>query len=84
MVRKRPRKLQKNDRSSTAMRMKEEYIVRRMLDVDKPGKRRSKWPNLRCNDASKIDMTEAGLKEDNSTLRAEWRKKIISYTGDPR
>ena len=25
-----------------------------------------------------------GLKEDNTTNRAAWRNKIISYTGDPR
>ena len=29
-------------------------------------------------------MAEAGLKEDNVTNRTEWRKKLISYTGDPR
>ena len=28
-------------------------------------------------------MTEVGLKEDNTTNRAEWKKKLISYTGDP-
>ncbi len=28
-------------------RMKEEHIVRRMLVVDIPGKRRRGWPNLR-------------------------------------
>ena len=32
------------------MRMKEEHIVRRMLDVDIPGKRRRGWPNLSCKD----------------------------------
>ena len=30
------------------------------------------------------DMTEASLKDDNATNRAEWRKKLINYTGDPR
>ena len=35
-------------------------------------------------DAFQRDMTEAELKEDNATNRAEWRKKLISYTGDPR
>ena len=64
-------------------RMKEEHIVRRMLDVDIPGKRRRGRPNLRWKDACKRDMTQAGLKEDNVTNRAEWRKKLISYTGDP-
>ena len=32
----------------------------------------------------KRDMTEAGLKEDNTTNRAAWRKKLISCTSDPR
>ena len=65
-------------------RMKEEHIVRRILDVDIPGKRRRGRPNLRWKDACKRDMTQAGLKEDNAKNRAEWRKKLISYTGDPR
>ena len=65
-------------------RMKEEHIVRRMLDVDIPGKRRRGRPSLRWKDACKRDMTQAGLKEENATNRAIWRKKLISYTGDPR
>ena len=65
-------------------RMKEEHIVRRMLDVDIPGKRRRGRPNLRWKDVCKRDMTQAVLKEDNTTNRAAWRNKIISYTGDPR
>ena len=43
-------------------RMKEEHIVRRMLDVDIPGKRRRGRPNLRWKDACNRDMKEAGLK----------------------
>ena len=39
-------------------RMKEEHIVRRMLDVDIPGKRRRGRQNLRWKDACKRDMTE--------------------------
>ena len=63
-------------------RMKEEHIVRRMLDVNIPGKRRRGRPNLRWKNACKRDMTEVGLK--NMTNRPAWRNKIISYTGDPR
>ena len=48
-------------------RMKEEHILRRMLDVDIPWKRRRGRPNLRWKDACKRDMTQAGLKEDNAT-----------------
>ena len=66
--------------------MKEKHIVRRMLDVDIPGKIRSGRPNLRWKDACKRDMTEVGLNDDNTTIRAARRNynKIISYTGDPR
>ena len=63
------------------MRMKEEPIVRRMLDVEIPEKRRRGRPNLRWKDACKRDMTEMGLKEDN---RGSWRNKINSYTSYPR
>ena len=65
-------------------RMKEEHIVRRMPDVEIPGKRRRGRPNLIWEDACKRDMTEVVLKEDNAANRAEWRKKRISYAGDPR
>ena len=60
--------------------MKEEHIVRIMLDVDIPGKRRRARPNLGWKEACKRDMTHAGLKKDNTTNRAERRKKLISYT----
>ena len=68
------------------MSMKEEHIVRRMLDVDIPGKirRRRGRPNLRWKDVCNRDITEAGLKEGKATKRADSRKKLISYSGDPR
>ena len=66
------------------VRMKEEHIVRKMLDVNIPGKRSRGRPNLRWKDACKRDMTKSGLKEDNATNRAECSKKLISYIGDPR
>ena len=61
-------------------RMKEKHIVRRMLDVDIPGKRRRARPNLRC----KRDMAGVGMKGDKTINRAARRNTIISYTGDPR
>ena len=58
--------------------------MRRMLDVDIPGKiRRRGKPNLRRTYVCKRGMTEVGLKEDNATNRAAWRNRINSYTGDP-
>ena len=69
---------------SHVRRMKEEHIFRRMLDVDIPGTRRRGRPNLRWKDVCRRDMREVGLKQDNTTNRAAWKKKLISYTGDPR
>ena len=56
--------VQENYRKTTEVvkRMKEEHIVRRMLYVDIPGKRRRVRPNLRWKDACKRDMAEVGLK----------------------
>ena len=42
--------------------MKEEHLVRIMLDVDIPGKRRRGRPNLRWKDACKRDVPEVGIK----------------------
>ena len=44
-------------------RMKEEHIVRRMLDVEIPGERRRGRPNLRWKDACKRDVTEKSGSE---------------------
>ena len=41
-------------------RMKEEHIVRRMLDMDIPVKRRRGWPNIRGKDACTRDMKRRG------------------------
>ena len=53
--------------------------------VDIHGKRRIMMPNLR-GEICKRAMTEAGLKEANTTKAAAWRKELNSYrpTGDPR
>ena len=51
-------------------RMKDEHILRRILDVDIPGKRRRWRPNLIWKDACKIDMTYVCLNEDKTTNRA--------------
>ena len=53
--------------------------MRRMLDVDIPGKRRRDRPNIRWKDACKRDMTQAGLKEDNATNRAEWKTSNCTF-----
>ena len=64
--------------------MKEEHIVRRMLDVDITGKRRRGRPNLRWTDACKRDITEGGSERGQHDKQGSMEEKLISYTGDPR
>ena len=54
------------------IRTKEEHIVRRMLDVDIPGKRRTGRPNRRWKDACKGD-DRSGVErgQDNKQGRME-------------
>ena len=65
-------------------RMKEEHIVRRMLDVDIPGKRRRRRPNIRWKDTCKRDMTEVGLKRTTRQTGQHWgiRSSAIPATPD--
>ena len=68
-------------------RTKEEHIVRIMLGVIMPVKRRRGRPNLRRKDACKLDMTQTGLKEDNATHRAEEANQLYrrpQMTGQAR
>ena len=51
-------------------RMKEEHLVRRMLDVDIPEKRRRGRPYLRWKYACKRDMSELGIKRTRLQSRA--------------
>ena len=65
-------------------RTKQEHIVRKMLDVDIPGKRRRGGLNIRWECARKRDMAVAGLKENNLTHRAGRMKNIVISNGQPR
>ena len=64
-------------------RMKEEHNIERILDVDIPVKEEEDGQTYDGKMHTKT-MTDMGLKEDNTTNWAEWKKKLISYTGDPR
>ena len=59
---KRPRKLQKTTEMvwPCEENEREEHVVRRMLDVDIPGKRRRGRPNLRWKDACQRDIYDSG------------------------
>ena len=72
------------------MRRDGEHILRKVLRADIPGKRKRGRPKTRWKDACQQDLKSTGLRAGDETDRASdetdramWRRKIISYTGDP-
>ena len=49
------------------MLMKEEHVVRRVLEAEIPGKRRRGRPNRRWKDACRRDIEIVELREDDVT-----------------
>ena len=65
------------------MRRDGEHILRKVLRADIPGKRKRGRPKTRWKDACQRDLKDTGLRAGEETDRSMWRRKIISYTGDP-
>ena len=62
-------------------RREEEYIGRRMLKMNLPGKRRRGRPSLRYMDVVSDDLKVIGGKEEDAKDRARWKELI--RCGDP-
>ena len=54
-----------------------EHILRKVLRVDIPGKRKRGRPKTRWKDACQRDWKSSGLRSGEDTDRAMWRRKII-------
>ena len=65
------------------MRRDGEHILRRVLRADILGKTKRGRPKTRWKDACQRDLKSTGLRGGEEADRAMWRRKIISYTGDP-
>ena len=63
------------------MRREENYIGKRMLRMELPGRRNRGRPKRRYMDVVKEDMRVAGVTEDAVGDREKWKKRICS--GDP-
>ena len=63
-------------------RRDEEYVGRKMLEMDLPDRRRKGRPKRRFMDAVKEDMQMMGAVEEEVQDRARWRRVIRS--GDPK
>ena len=58
------------------MRRDQEYVGRKMIEMELPGKRKRKRPKRRSLDVVKEDMGEVGAKEMNVENRTVWRQII--------
>ena len=58
------------------MRRDQEYIGRKMMEMELPGKRRRGRPKRRFLDVVKEDMREVGAKETDVEDRKMWRMMI--------
>ena len=63
------------------MRRDQEYVGRKMMEMESPGKRRRGRPKRRFLDAVKEDMQEVGVKETDVEDRKMWR--IMIRCGHP-
>ena len=58
------------------MRKDQEYVGRKMMEMELPGKRKRGRPKRRFLDVVKEDMEEVGAKETDVENRMVWRKII--------
>ena len=58
------------------MRRDQEYVGKKMIEMELPGKRKRGRPKRRFLDVVKEDMREVGAKEMNVENRTVWRKII--------
>ena len=58
------------------MRRDQEYVGRKMMEIELPGKRRRGRPKNRFLDVVKEDMKEVGVKEMDIEDRKMWRMMI--------
>ena len=63
------------------MRRDQEYVGRKMMEMELPGKRRRGRPKRRFLDAVKEDIGEVGVKEMDVEDRKMWRMMI--HCGHP-
>ena len=58
------------------MRRDQEYVGKKMMEMELPGKRKRRRPKRRFLDVVKEDMKEVGAKEINIEDRKMWRMMI--------
>ena len=62
----------------------EGHVLRRMVDVPVPGKRRRGRRETRYKDSCQRDVESVGLKVENLLGRTNRKREIQMHPGDPR
>ena len=65
-------------------RREEGHVLRRMLDIPVPGKRRRGRHEARWKHSCKRNMESIGSKEEDVLDRTKWKNDIHNHSGDPR
>ena len=65
-------------------RREAEHPIRKVLDMDLPGRRRTGRPKLRWIDCVKRDMSAVGMNENDTLDRRKWREKLRNHYSDPK
>ena len=55
-------------------RREDEYVGKRVMGMEVPGKRRSGRPKRRWLDSIRNDLSERGLSEEDAQDRPRWRR----------
>ena len=58
------------------LRREDEYVGKRMMGMDVPGKRRRRRPKRRWLDNTKNDLSDRELSEEYAQDRPKWRPLI--------
>ena len=58
------------------MRREYEYVGKRVMTMEVPGKRRRGMPKRRWLDSIRIDLSERELTEEDAQDREKWRRLI--------
>ena len=64
-------------------RREEDHYLKRVANMEIPGRRRRGRPKTRWKDSVRRDMKEVGVTSDEAQERNSWRKSVKDHCSDP-
>ena len=65
-------------------RREEDHYLKRVVNMEIPGRRRRGRPKTRWKDCVKRDMEEVGLTSDVAQERGTWKRIVKDHCSDPK